>query len=110
MNRVMERVIELEITAKAVADHKVILFSTAKGRFSALLYIKCHVSETQGCQAGRPGCLQRCFSRKYCNSPDKRHLPWAGSSEVGWVGAVVGQFGQAKAGDCLPQCVTAWQC
>lgn len=33
-----------------------------------------------------------------------------GSSEVGWVGAMVDQFGQAKARDFLSQCVTAWQC
>lgn len=33
MDRVMQRVIQLEITAKAVAEHKVILFSTGREGF-----------------------------------------------------------------------------
>lgn len=42
MNRVMERVIQLEITARAVAEHKIILFSAVRKVFcTALHYVSC---------------------------------------------------------------------
>lgn len=71
MNRVMEGLIELAITAKAVAECKSILFSTRREGMLPPLCIKHHVSATQRCQAGRPSHSQRCFSSKCSSRPEK---------------------------------------
>lgn len=59
MNRVMERVIQLEITARAVAEHKIILFSAVREGFlhCFTLHVMClkHRDVRQGDQAAHKG-------------------------------------------------------
>ena len=71
MNRVMERVIQPTIAAKAIAECKSNLFSTRrKGLLLCFALNVMYLSAAQRYQAGRPSHSQRCFSSK-CRSPEK---------------------------------------
>lgn len=97
---------QLGITAKAVAEHKTILFSTVRKGFLLCftLSVMClkHRDGRLGDQAAHKGACPANVTIVPTNDIS------LGLAPVRWVGLV--QFGRAKARDGLSLCVTAWQC